>query len=669
MPFSVASLARHSSWRLASAVCAVFFAIGMGVALVPKAGANAPVGVYGEHFVDGSGTPIFLLGVNYEGPADRAWQMWDDGRFEPGLISSDFQRARSAGVSVIRVFIQQSLADDIRAVRWSKLDHVLRLADQHGIKLILTFADYPEGRLANLIAIDAPVAARYRGRPTILAYDLKNEPRFGDLALSEYPPGAYVALQDRATAGLVGETIPRSEIAVYRTTEQGEARIPSRLNDEQAYVYANVLGAFLGFLDDAQAWARENDSTTVSYLSDADSSRWDALVDALNDTLATWTKLRIDSIRAADPEATITVGHVDPILASLPANNLLDYRTLHRYPSASSAGVESAMALFRDVRAAIPGKALVLGEFGFSNADVPEDRSGALEAELVQAVRDNGGAGALKWMLNDFPQGANPRENAFGMFRGDGTAKPVVGAFPGLAGLVPSTVPVAARPASYDIPAGYFFTQTVGRPPDRDASGYAVTNADEMPFWDAWQRLGLGNVGYPLSRRFVWRGLATQVFHKAVLQWQPGGGVSPINLLDDLSGLGLDNQLRAQHLVPHPLDPSIETAESWDEIVAIRMAMLDENEALATRYRAAADPLTLYGLPTSRIEDVGSAWAIRTQRAVLLLWKDDVPWASAGEVTVANAGEIAKELGMFPMGALVPEPAPFLAETVARSVR
>ena len=43
---------------------------------------------------------------------------------------------------------------------------------------------------------------------------------------------------------------------------------------------------------------------------------------------------------------------------------------------------------------------------------------------MVRGIRDRGGAGALKWMLNDFPNGANPRENSFGMFRADGSPKP-----------------------------------------------------------------------------------------------------------------------------------------------------------------------------------------------------------------------------------------------------
>ncbi|MGH2543300.1 MAG: hypothetical protein ACRDIB_10900, partial [Ardenticatenaceae bacterium] len=39
-------------------------------------------------------------------------------------------------------------------------------------------------------------------------------------------------------------------------------------------------------------------------------------------------------------------------------------------------------------------------------------------------------------------------------------------------------------------------------------------------------------------------------------------------------------------------------------------------------------------------------------------WKETVPWASAGQVTVANGGDIAKELGHFPPSVLATEPGP-----------
>ena len=59
--------------------------------------------------------PAFLMAVNYEGPADRAWQMWEDGQYDPGLIEADLRRAREAGFSTVRVFVQAPLAREIQA--------------------------------------------------------------------------------------------------------------------------------------------------------------------------------------------------------------------------------------------------------------------------------------------------------------------------------------------------------------------------------------------------------------------------------------------------------------------------------------------------------------------------------------------------------------------------
>jgi hypothetical protein len=416
----------------------------------PPGGAGAvepPARVRGEHFVDRSARPVFMLGANYEGPADRAWQMWDDQLFDSALIAQDFDRARAANLSVLRIFVQPPLAADIRAGRWAKLDRVLDLADRRGLGIVLTFADYWEADLAELAAIDAAVAARYRGRPTIFAYDLMNEPHFSELALARYPPGAVVALQDPALVAAVGETIALQDIAEHRTSEQGQRDIPGHLDDQQAHVYANLLAAYRRFLQDGWAWARAHNSTAIRYSRSPDSAGWNPLKEAVNDTLAAWMKPRLDALRSADPDRPVTVGHVDPILASLPTNDWLDYRTLHHYPAASSEAVTASIALFDDVRAAIPGKPLVLGEFGFSTAAVDEQEAAALEAATVRAVREARGAGALKWMLNDFPNGLNPHENAFGMYRADGSAKPVVAALQALGELRPLGESRNERPA------------------------------------------------------------------------------------------------------------------------------------------------------------------------------------------------------------------------------
>src|SRR5687767_2914045 len=86
---------------------------------VPAARAASSAAIGGEHFLDGAGRPVFVLGANYEGPADRAWQMWEDTLFDRDLIGQDFRRARAANLSVLRVFVQRPLASDVLAGKWS----------------------------------------------------------------------------------------------------------------------------------------------------------------------------------------------------------------------------------------------------------------------------------------------------------------------------------------------------------------------------------------------------------------------------------------------------------------------------------------------------------------------------------------------------------------------
>lgn len=643
-------------------IAAFIVLVGLLVGLPSLAGAAPPVAVQGEHLLDATGQPAFILGVNYEGPADRAWQMWNDGLFDPVLIAQDLDRARAANVSVLRIFVQRSLADDVLAGRWAKLDRMLELADQRGFRLILTFADYGESSVAKLVAVDTAVAARYRGRPTIFAYDLKNEPRFGDLALASYPTGANAVLQQLSLVSSLGETVKRQDIAAYRGSDQGKADIPTRLSDDQAYVYANVLAAYRRFLDDAQTWARTQNSTTVRYFLSPDSSSWNPLKEALGNTFAAWMKPRLDALRGADPGRPVTVGHVDPVLASLPPNAWLDYRTMHRYPTASEAGIKTSMTLFDDVRAAIPGKPIMLGEFGFSNAGVDEQKSAALEAELVQAVRDHGGAGALKWMLNDFPKGFNPRENAFGMYRGDGSAKPVVAAFQGLGVLCPQARGPDGGGAStldFDLAGGHFFTQTNGKPLGAERCGYSVTNADGIPFWDTFQRLGGAHaIGYPVARRFTLDGFVVQPMQKAIFQWRPAEQqVWLLNTFDRLHDAGKDGWLQVSRQTPPPLDTSPDSGKPWEQVLARHVAFLDANPVVKARFLAEPEWIDRFGLPVS-VADYPNVYVVRAQRAVLQQWKTAVPWASAGAITIANGGDLAKEAGLFPSYAVVPELAP-----------
>lgn len=186
-----------------------------------------------------------------------------------------------------------------------------------------------------------------------------------------------------------------------------------------------------------------------------------------------------------------------------------------------------------------------------------------------------------------------------------------------------------------------------------------VDNA-QADFWSEFQRLGgLQTIGYPISRRYEKDGFVTQAFQKLVLQWRPDARQAwPVNVFDELSKSGFDQSLLRTRQTPRPLDSSTfdRAGAPWAEIVAKRQGLLNPNPAIRATYFSVSDPLNVFGLPTSGVMDMGNHYALRTQRAVFQQWKEDVPWAREGQVTIANGGDIAKELGWLSRTYLQPEP-------------
>lgn len=220
-----------------------------------------------------------------------------------------------------------------------------------------------------------------------------------------------------------------------------------------------------------------------------------------------------------------------------------------------------------------------------------------------------------------------------------------------------AAVSISLTAPDWPMPNGWFFTQTNGLPALSSATGFAVSNANGLAFWNEFQRLGgVDAVGYPLSVRFTWRGFTVQVFQKLVFQGaERGGEVNVLNVMDDLSSAGKDEFLRSERFVPLPLLADFDAGRSPADVPAARLALLAEDPAIEQAYRNAYDAVRRFGLPTSKVTDMGDYLvAIRCQRAVLQRWKKDVPWAKAGEVTVANAGQIAIEAGLFPPPGLQP---------------
>src|SRR5262245_23013395 len=209
---------------------------------------------------------------------------------------------------------------------------------------------------------------------------------------------------------------------------------------------------------------------------------------------------------------------------------------------------------------------------------------------------------------------------------------------------VPRPTPALAARSDWPVAGGWFYTQR-GDAPGR---GFAVTDEGGVLFWSALRRLGgVQAVGYPISRRFEWDGFTVQAFQRVVFQWRPESStVAFVNVFDRLHDLGHDDWLLAARQTPRQ-DPSLPADPE------ARLALLDAYPALKAAYFAApGDPIQANGLPTAAPEDVGNHVALRAQRVVLQLWKEDVPWARRGDVTVALGGEIALELGLFPPAAV-----------------
>lgn len=730
----------------------------------------------GERLLGPNGAPLFVVGMNYEGPADRAWQMWDADKFDASAIEADFTRASSAGITTLRIFVQAPLALDVAAGKFERFDQVVGLAEKHGLQLIVSLHDYGERDLSRVAGTAGKIAQRYRGRPGLLAFDLKNEPRFGDLSLTKYstPP----PLQTGAVIDALGERLPHDQLAAYRASDEGAKTIPSSLTNDEAWAYSNNLRLYRELLADAAAWVRDHNfqTTTLDYLDDPAGQKWAPMVNALNETLAAWLTPQVQAIRGADPTRSITVDHVDAVLARLPANDVLDYQSLHRYPGTSAASIRSNLNLLASLERAHPGKPYLLSEFGYATDAVQPEQASLNETAILLGLLSQHAAGGAKWMLNDMPDGFNMRERTLGAFRLDGSPKPVVGALSALHAYVSTTgsapgdfqleddpatglryvyaasdaawlggkrvdsaaasmqadgpaqlcvswsepgvvriwssasvqatldlgrilgsnipdaltlarfgqdgkeqaVPLPSRTGNsvklrlqagsyvlragrppgrgpdYDIAGGHFFTQTNGR--KDSSSGFAVTDEAGVPFWSEYQSLGGADVlGYPVTRRFELDGFTVQGFQKTVLQWHPDQrSFSFLNTFDVLHDRGRDDWLELYRQTPRPQDTAPDAGLAWVQVVARHVSLLDGvPPALKQHFLADGQWLDHYGLPVSTQEFPNSV-VVRAQRAALQYWKEAVPWAAKGSVSVANAGDLAKEAGVFPWLAVTP---------------
>ena len=211
----------------------------------------------------------------------------------------------------------------------------------------------------------------------------------------------------------------------------------------------------------------------------------------------------------------------------------------------------------------------------------------------------------------------------------------------------------------FDVAGGHFYSQTNGTTQGASAGGFTISDADNIPFWTYLSNNGgTETLGYPISRRFKWDGYVCQVTQRAILQWNPDTKqVQLVNLFDYLSSVGKDDWLIKTHLAPRERAapgeaPAGSAPQPFLQLAHYRYSWLYDDPALFQRYFNTPDYVAMYGLPTSPIEDLGPYQAVRFQRVVMYHWKMKVPWADSRDVSVGLGGDLFKELGLVPAGAL-----------------
>lgn len=364
-------------------------------------------------FADEAGHPFVPFGVSYYRPG-TGWapQLWK--QFDAEATRRDFALLRQHGANVVRVFISfgsfMTEPGRLDPGGLAKFDKLLDLADEAGLYVHPTGPDAWEGMPAwtrglGFHAIDANEASlkaleefwrlfatRYRGRKTIWAYDLRNEPAMG-----------------WDTPHL------REQWSAWRK-EHGKA--PAPLPDPKAKQPSPDLADF----------------------------------QRLREGLAEqWVARQARAIHAADPGALATVGLIQ---WSIPAQRMaasqysgfrpaliapyLDFMELHYYPlavgayryesaEAETANLAAVESMARE--AARPGLPLVIAEFGWYGGG-PLDAKGPPATQeqqaqwcrrLVEATAPLA-CGWLNWGMHDHPQ-ARDVSRLTGLFTAEGQEK------------------------------------------------------------------------------------------------------------------------------------------------------------------------------------------------------------------------------------------------------
>lgn len=191
---------RHRAFNLCpsglfSLICLLLLSSPQRIVQAQTAETSSRIKVNAERagFVDASGKPFYIWGVNYD--HDESGRLLEDyWEQEWQTVEQDFQEIKSLGANVVRIHLQlgkfmdsASAANDYAL---SHLDKLLKLAESTGLRLDITGLgcyhkrDVPlwYDRLSESDRWDVQrrfwvaVASRCKSSPAVFCYDLMNEP-------------------------------------------------------------------------------------------------------------------------------------------------------------------------------------------------------------------------------------------------------------------------------------------------------------------------------------------------------------------------------------------------------------------------------------------------------------------------------------------------------------
>lgn len=382
----------------------------------------------GRSFITEAGKPFVPFGVNYFRPgtgwAPQLWKTFDETAFR-----EDFALMRKSGINCVRVFLTygsfMTEKGKVDPEGLAKFDKLLDIAEDYGIYIHPTGPDHWEGpgvledyakiheRFTDDEILEATVlfwkefALRYKGCNTIFAYDLLNEPAI-PWDVPSMKPKWNSWLNDRYQSA---DDFAKKNNLVLETIHWGNEEAPKDFTNRELTL-------------DYQHFREE-------------------LADH-------WTKIQVEAIKNADPNALVTVGMIQ---WSIPAVHpglqhyaafkpfrqapYLDFMEFHFYPLATGfyeyekeGDTEKNLAYIESIarEVAATGKPVVIAEFGWygggqlqnSNQEKPaatEEQQADWNTALIETTKGLA-VGWLNWGFFDIPEATDISE-LLGLYTAD----------------------------------------------------------------------------------------------------------------------------------------------------------------------------------------------------------------------------------------------------------